>query len=244
MVGTAPRRSKSEVVRSRLLELIEEGEVGSAIPAERELAAELGVSRMTLRGVVGQLVAAGLLTRRQGSGTYVARPKIDQSLTMTSFSRDMRQRGMVPGSRTLSFERTVAGARTGRWLDLSPQEPIVCARRLRLADAEPMSVETLHVPAVLVPGLTAEDLDAHSFYELLADRYGILLREGTQTIEPTVLDAEEAEVLEAPEHSPAFLFERVTRATDERAVEYVRSLYRGDRYRLVTKLHVPGRNGT
>jgi GntR family transcriptional regulator len=88
----------------------------------------------------------------------------------------------------------------------------------------------------IVPGLTAEDLATSSFYELLGTRYGVTLGVGLQTTEPTVLNDEEAAVLEVPVHSPAFLFERVTRDQGGRPVEYVRSLYRGDRYRLVTEL--------
>jgi GntR family transcriptional regulator len=227
---------KYELVRSQLLELIEGAEVGAAIAPERQLAAELGVSRMTLRRVIGDLVVEGRLTRRQGSGTFVAKPKIAQPLTMTSFSEDMRLRGLTPGSRTLSLETMDAGARVGRWLEISPRDTILRARRLRLADGEPMAVETLHVPAAIVPGLSAADLEASSFYELLASRYGIALGVGLQTTEPTVLSDEEAAVLEVPVHSPAFLFERVTRDEARRPVEYVRSLYRGDRYRLVTEL--------
>jgi GntR family transcriptional regulator len=113
---------------------------------------------------------------------------------------------------------------------------VVRARRLRLADGEPMALETLHAPCALVPGLTAEDLERGSFYELLATRYGIVLGVGLQTTEPTVLSDEEARVLDAPVHSPAFLFERVTRDGEGQPIEYVRSLYRGDRYQLVTEL--------
>jgi GntR family transcriptional regulator len=227
---------KYELVRSQLLELIEGAEVGTAIAPERQLAAELGVSRMTLRRVIGDLVVEGRLTRRQGSGTFVAKPKIAQPLTMTSFSEDMRLRGLTPGARTLSLETMDAGARVGRWLEISPRDTILRARRLRLADGEPMAVETLHVPAAIVPGLSAADLEASSFYDLLGSRYGIALGVGLQTTEPTVLSDEEAAVLEVPVHSPAFLFERVTRDEAGRPVEYVRSLYRGDRYRLVTEL--------
>lgn len=235
--------SKYRRVRTALLDLVEGEEIGAAIPPERQLAAEFGVSRVTLRQVIGDLVAEGFLSRKQGSGTFVSKPKIAQSLTMTSFSEDMRRRGLTPGARTLSLEIATAGAGAGRWLEMSPQDNIVRARRLRLADGEPMAVEALHVPEVMVPGLASSDLERFSFYELLSDKFGVVLGEGLQTIEPTVLDESEAEVLQAPVHSPAFLFERVTRDTSGRPVEYVRSLYRGDRYRLVTELLPPRGRG-
>ena len=109
--------------------------------------------------------------------------------------------------------------------------------RLRLADRETMAIETLHVAEKLVPGLTAADLEQSSFYELLEDRYGIVIVGGTQTIEPTVTSEHESKALGVPLHSPAFVFERTTNADDGQVIEYVRSIYRGDRYRLVTTLN-------
>lgn len=235
--------TKYESVRASLLDLIAGEHVGTSIPPERQLASDLGVSRMTLRRVIGDLVDDGYLTRRQGSGTFVGKPKIAQQLTMTSFSEDMRRRGFHPSARTLSLDRVTAGVQIGRWLEVSPTERIVRARRLRLADGESMAIETLHVPATRVPGLTRRDLDSSSFYELLRERYGVLLGAGRQTIEPTLLDEDEAEILDVPVHSPAFLFERVTRDDDGCPVEFVRSLYRGDRYQLVTELRPQNRGG-
>lgn len=155
---------------------------------------------------------------------------------MTSFTEDMRRRGMAPGSKTLDVRVVPAGARLGRVLHVSPSEPVFVAKRLRLADRETMAIEILHVRESLVPGLTARDLEEHSFYELLADRYGIHIAGGIQTVEPTVTSEEESEVLGVPLHSPAFLFERTTHADTGETVEYVLSTYRGDRYKLVTEL--------
>ena len=143
---------------------------------------------------------------------------------------------MEPGSRTLTLEIVPAGARLGRFLHVSPSEPIVVAKRLRLADRETMAIETLHVREALVPSLTRRDLDGKSFYELLRERYGIVIAGGVQTIEPTVTNGEESEALCVPLHSPAFLFERVTHSEQGEIVEFVHSIYRGDRYRLVTDL--------
>jgi len=95
----------------------------------------------------------------------------------------------------------------------------------------------------LVPGLTATDLEDHSFYALLRERYGIVIDGGIQTIEPTVTNEEESAALGVPLHSPAFLFERITRNGGGEVVEYVRSIYRGDRYRLVTELSGPDATG-
>jgi GntR family transcriptional regulator len=231
--------SKQAFVRDTLLELVGGLEVGAAIPPERRLAADLGVSRPTLRAAIEELVREGLLLRRHGSGTYVAEPKIALPLTMTSFSEDMRQRGMRPGSHILSFEEQSAGAKLGARLRVSPADPVWAIRRLRLADDETMAIEFLHVPRRLLPDLTREDLEEHSFYTLLQEQHGIVIASGIQTIEPTVVNEDEAEMLAVPVHSPAFLFERTTESEGGEVVEYVRSLYRGDRYRLVTELRPP-----
>ena len=111
MAVSAPKQSEA---RERVLDMIEQLAVGQAIPSERHLSADLGVSRLTVRAALDDLAREGYLIRRRGSGTYVQQPKIAQELTMTSFSEDMRRRGMVPGSRTLSMTSTLAGARLGR----------------------------------------------------------------------------------------------------------------------------------
>jgi len=228
--------TKQSETRDRVLDLIERLSVGDAIPPERQLSADLGVSRLTLRAALDDLVREGYLIRRRGAGTFVSEPKIAQELTMTSFTEDMRRRGMTAESRTLELRVVPAGARFGRILHVSPSEPIVVAKRLRLADDETMAIETVHVREALVPGLSPKDLERYSFYDLLNDRYGIVIVGGIQTIEPTVTNEEESLALGVPLHSPAFLFERTTRSQTGEIVEFVRSLYRGDRYRVITEL--------
>src|SRR5499427_10373402 len=148
---------KQEDTRDRVLDLVEDLEVGQSIPAERQLTAQLGVSRLTIRAAIDDLVRDGHLDRRHGSGTYVTEPKIAQPLTLTSFSDDMRRRGMVPGSRTLELDTTPAGARLAHRLGVSPEARLVRVKRLRLADGQPMAMEVLHVAESLVPGLTRQD---------------------------------------------------------------------------------------
>jgi GntR family transcriptional regulator len=228
--------TKQRETRERVLGLIENLGTGDAIPSERQLSTDLGVSRLTVRAALDDLVRDGFLIRRRGAGTFVSEPKIAQELTMTSFTEDMKRRGMRPGSRTLSIDIVPAGAQLGRFLHVSPSEPVVVIKRLRLADQESMAIETLHVRESLVPDLTGRDLEDSSFYELLRHRYGIVISGGVQTIEPTVTNAEESEALGVPLHSPAFLFERFSHDGDDSVVEYVHSIYRGDRYRIVTDL--------
>jgi GntR family transcriptional regulator len=231
--------SKTSETRDLVLDLVENMDVGEAIPSERQLSADLGVSRLTVRAALDDLAREGYLVRRRGAGTFVSEPKITQELTMTSFTDDMRRRGMRPSSRTLELRVSPAGARLGRLLRVSPSEPVTIASRLRLADGESMAIETVHIRASRVPGLSARDLEQHSFYELLEERYGIEIVGGEQTIEPTVTDEDESEALGVPLHSPAFRFERLTHSAAGEIVEFVESVYRGDRYKLVTALNRP-----
>ena len=232
--------TKQRETRQRVLDLIENLNVGDSIPSERKLAGDLGVSRLTVRAALDELVREGYLLRRRGAGTFVAEPKVAKGMTISSFSEDMRQRRLTPGSRTLELQVVPAGARLGRILHVSPAEPVTVAKRLRLADGEPMAIELLHVRESLLPGLSAADLEADSFYDLLANRYGIEIVGGEQTVEPTVTDEEESATLGVPLHSPALLFERVTRSPTGEIVEFTVSIYRGDRYRIVSELGLGG----
>jgi len=177
--------TKQRETRERVLELIEALGVGDSIPSERQLGVDLGVSRLTVRAALDELVREGYLVRRRGAGTFVAEPKVAKGIDINSFSDDMRARGMMPASRTLDLRVVSAGARMGRILHVSPGEPVVAAKRLRLAGGEPMAIELLHVRQSLVPGMTAADLEENSFYDLLASRYDLLIVGGSQTIEPT-----------------------------------------------------------
>lgn len=228
--------SKQRAVRQRLEHLIETLSPGEPLPAERELARELGVARMTLRRAVDGLVAEARLVRRHGSGTFVAADKVTQGLSATSFSADMRARGLRPGSHTVFSRQMPAGMVMSSLLEIPPSSSVLHVRRLRLADDSPMALEDLHLPCDIAPGLTGEDLENKSFYTLLAERWGRSIAAGTQTVEPCLVSPDDAAILDVAPGSPAFLFERTSRTTDGRVAEFVRSIYRGDRYRIVVDI--------
>lgn len=232
--------TKYHDVRDQLLDRLEDMAAGQQFPPERELAQELSISRMTLRRAIDELVARGAVRRRHGSGVFALAPKLDQTLMASSFTQDMLARGLTPGARTLSFDVVAAGPRIGRSLRISAEDAVAKITRLRLADGEPIALEELHVPRLLVPDLNRADLEDRSFYALLAEQCGIDIARSVQTIEPTVLDAEEARDLDVPVHSPALLFERTSWSATEEPIEFVRSVYRGDRYKIRTELTTPG----
>lgn len=235
--ATARRGGKQEQVREELLRLIAPMRPGEPLPAERDLAARLGVARMTLRRAIDTLVADRRLIRRTGAGTFVAPQRVDQRLSATSFSDDMRSRGLVPGAHTVWARHVAANMMLASVLQVAPNTPLLHVRRVRTADGEPMALEDLHVPAPLVPGLTGADLEDASFYELLARRYGRHITAATQTVEAYQVTAEEAGYLDIPPGASAFLFERTSRDEAGTVAEFVRSLYRGDRYRIVVDIY-------
>ncbi|MEV7014823.1 GntR family transcriptional regulator [Streptomyces sp. NPDC093991] len=227
---------KRERVRDALLELIETRRPGDAVPSERVLCARLGVSRPTVRAAVDELVVAGLLVREHGRGMFVAAEKITQELVPEHGALTVPRAKGVWTSRVLEFRTLPAGARVGRRLRVSPAARIRYAARLRLVDGAPMAIEHLHLPAGLVPGLTEAELEQGDLYEHFRERHGVRVSEAVQSVEPTVTTRAEAELLDVPELSPALLFERLTTDTAGRPVEYVHSVYRGDRYRIVSRL--------
>ena len=238
-IEQGPAPGKQRQVRERLETLIAGLAPGEPLPAERDLARELGVARMTLRRVVDGIVEEQRLIRRRGAGTFVAGAKVTQRLAATSFSADMRARGMRPDSRTIESRRFPAGMMLAGLLDVPPQTEVLFVRRLRLADDEPMAVEDLHVPSTVAPGLTGADLEGRSFYDLLADKYGDPVVSGTQTVEPALVGQDVAELLGVEPGAPVFLFERTSRVRSGGVAEFVRSTYRGDRYRIVVDIFPP-----
>ena len=236
-VTTGAEMTRQEV-RALLRELIANAKPGERLPSERELSARWNAARMTVRHATDALVAEGLVVRRHGSGTYVQPRPVVRFLGLTSFSQDMRDRGLVPSSQLLAFE--VAAADTSVALRLGVPEDVAVLRftRLRLGSGEPMAIETVWIRASLVPGLEARDLDG-SLYELLASRYGLVPGFADVTIEPIVPDEDTRERLEIPAQQAA-LFMRMTDAdTDGRVMMVADCIYRSDRYQLSAR--VPAR---
>lgn len=227
---------KRERVRSYILEIIESRGAGDPIPSERALCADLDVSRPTLRAAVDELVAAGLLVRQHGRGMFVAPEKITQELLGDAHALHVPLAEGQWSRRLLEFTRMPAGARIGRKLNLSPGAEIVYVARLCLVDGSPIAIEHLHLPASRVSDLTAHELESGDLYEHLRTHHDVHVSEATQSIEPTVVNRDEAKLLGVPELSPALLFERLTTDVTATPVEYVHSIYRGDRYRIVSRL--------
>jgi len=239
-----PATAKRDGVRRHLLDLIEQAGPGTALPPERDLALRLGVSRPTVRAAIDDLARTGLLVRQQGRGTFTSPHKITQELaggTSNAFAVPPAEGHWT--SRVLSFRTGPAGAPRAARLKLSPAEPVLRIVRLRLVDDEPMAIERIDLPAALVPGLTEQDMESGNFYRLLRERFDVVVADAVQTIEPTVTNPDQADLLDVPVYAPVLLIERTTRDTTGRIVEFARSIYRGDRYRITSKLRFDSTSG-
>lgn len=226
-------------IKTRLLEQIETGQLkpGDRVPSERELTERFGVSRMTARQALVEMETQGFLVRVQGKGTFVATPKLEQPLVMlTSFTEDMRRRGLEAGARVLSAGEVPAGRRLSQALGIAETDPIYRLERLRLAGGEPMALETSHLNPVYFPGLLELDFEHVSLYQILRERFDIRLVRATQSLEAVPADSRQAEILHVREATPLMLMERTSWDQYDRPVEMVRSYYRGDRYRFKTEL--------
>jgi GntR family transcriptional regulator len=237
--GPVPKHAQ---LREILLELVErELEADAPLPSERELCLRYGISRMTVRQALDALAAEGRVYRVPGKGTFVSRPKIQMNLALTSFSQDMRDRGLEPSSRELAHETAPASAVLAAELGVEPGDLVHSLHRLRTANGTPMALERSHVPARLAPDLLAKRLEGRSLYETLAD-YGLAPDRGEQTIEAGLADARQAELLGLEPGSAVLLLQRHAYAGDD-LVEYAVSTYRADRYRLRVALEAPTSEG-
>jgi GntR family transcriptional regulator len=167
-------------------------------------------------------------------------------LSMNSFTEEMRKQGRVPSSRVVEFRRIRAGVRQARQLRLPVGDPIVRFTRLRLADGEPIGLETTCVAQALVPGLQESDLEG-SWYELLTRHHAIRIAQGTSMLEPALLTEHQAALLETEPGRPAFRIETSTFGANGGVVDFEVDVYRGDRYTLTADLRpeppAAGRSG-
>lgn len=228
-----------DVVLQELLAIVDAAPVGTALAPERELAARFGVARATVRRAIAQLVREGRLSSQQGRGTFVAVPPLAQPLRMTSFSEEMERRGLRPGGRVVRSQRRPADAGLATRLRIEPGTELLEIVRLRTADGAPLALETLWVAADLVPGMDPAELGTGSFYGLLADRFGLRVATGAETIGAAPVTGRDARLLGVPDGAPVLDFERTTKAADGTVVEHAWSRYRGDRYRIVADLELP-----
>jgi GntR family transcriptional regulator len=230
---------KYQGIHDALLTLIESLADGAGLPTERELCQTYGVSRSTVRQALAQLEVEQRIFRRQGKGTFVSRAKIEQRLELMSHTEGMRARGISPSSKLIDVRRIHADQEVSTHLGLSPKSEVLRIERLRLADGDPIAIEVVFLSADRFDGITAALSDHASLYQLLSSNYGIELASAEETIEAVIAEGRDAGLLKCPPGMPLLMLSRRTLDTNGRPIGFVRSLYRGDRYRFQTGLQRP-----
>ncbi|MFI5779790.1 GntR family transcriptional regulator [Nocardia sp. NPDC051570] len=217
-----------------LRDLISTLEPSTSLPPERVLAEQLGTSRTTLRKALAELAAEGLLRRVQGSGTFVAPPKVVHLQQLTSLTDDLNTQGLQVSSRVLALTKTPADEAVAERLAIAPGRRIHRLQRLRSVGGEPLAIEVAHLADPL-PNLARRLADRGSLYATLRDHYGLEVAAVEDTVETALTTPEEATALEVAVGSPILLVHR--RACDHtgRPIEWTRSVYRGDRFRFVAR---------
>jgi GntR family transcriptional regulator, nutrient-sensing system regulator len=226
-------------LKRHLQQMTETMPPGTPVPPERSLATEFDTSRTTVRQALQELVVEGRLERIQGKGTFVAKPKVSQALQLTSYTEDMRAQGLEPTSQLLEIGYITANERLSQLLDLPPGGRVLRIERLRLASGEPMAIETTHLSQERFPALRRSLVRYASLYAALAEVYGVHLARAEETIETALASPREAGLLGTDVGLPMLMLSRHSRDTAGEPVEWVRSVYRGDRYKFVANLERP-----
>ena len=232
----------TEILRSRITDGIWRS--GDQLPSEPQLCAEFGVSSITLRRALRDLSEGGFLTRRQGLGTFVSEPHhlVFGYPRLSSLTEDLERRGWTSTSRVLRQQTVAAPAAIAEGLGLELGEPVTVIVRLRLADGEPIALQSAWLPARYFPGLDqVTELEGMSLYALLAERFAARPGRAIETFTASVADATEGGELKVAPGDPVFRVQRIT--TDERGrdIELVESVIRGDRYSLTHNLQTGSR---
>ncbi len=210
---------------------------GEKIPSENELLKQYEVSRNTVKKALDNLVQAGMLKRIQGKGTFVSKPKLEQSLTgFYSFSKVLEEKGLEPKDVLIELNERKVKASIAKHLGIAEDAYVYELVRLRCTVNEPIILETSYIPKEMIPEMTKEELSNHSLYDFMATKYGVLVTKAKEIFEPVLIRGYESQYLEVEEGSPALLLDRIAYNSEDKPVEFCRSIIRGDRCRFYTEL--------
>jgi GntR family transcriptional regulator, N-acetylglucosamine utilization regulator len=226
-------------IQRRLLEQIRLGafQAGQSLPSEQEISEQLGVSRMTGRQALKSLRDLGVTYSIQGKGTFVSGIKLEKDFRqVASFTEEMQARGLRPKSKVLSFEVIPSDDESANALQLMPGDRVISLRRIRFADSSPVGIEWSRIPLRRCPDLI-DVFDARaSLYETLAQHYGIRMALANEVVEAGLATIQDSKLLEVSKKSAVFLFTRISYLQNGEPTEFVKSVYRGDRYKIVNRL--------
>jgi GntR family transcriptional regulator len=232
-----PRTPRYQRLEQALKKLIAgSGSRPAVLPGERSLARMTGFSRVTVRRALADLSSLGLVHPKAGSGTFVG-DRIERSLSrLTGFTEDLRARGLNPRVLFLDRSRGKANPEEAMALAVPPGAPVIRLRRLRYGDDRILALERTVVPQDFIPDAGLVD---ESLYETL-ERLGHRPARALQRLRAVAIDGEAAALMEVPEGTAGLEIERRAYVGDGRAVEFTRSIYRGDAYDFVAELEAGG----
>ncbi len=226
-------------VAAWLRDSIERGQfsAGERLPSVEQLARDLGVGRSSIREALRHLQALGMVELRHGRGTFVASSKVHLGSSLSSFSESVRRLGMRPGAVVLRREVVRPEPAVAASLNLREGERVNLLQRLRLADGEPLAIETSYTPYAAFPDLLDGrwTLDS-SLYELLGQKYGVVLAYARQTVSAALLTENQSQLLQVPKGGLAIEVYTVCYTPDDTPIEYAQSVYRADRYQYTVTL--------
>ena len=227
-------------LKQRLNARIQSGEwkPGDKIDSENRLMDIFHVSRNTAKKAIDELVQEGSLFKVQGKGTFVSRPKFEQSLSgFYSFSRVLREKGLHPTDRVLEVKEVTPSESVRIGLQLAPGENVIEMKRLRCANDEPIILESSFMPKSVIQDMSVlYEVGKSSLYDLLDERYNVIVVRAKEAFEPVLIREGESVLLETAVGKPALLLERTAYDTNNQPVEYCISIVRGDRCRFYTDL--------
>ncbi len=233
------RIPKYYAVKARIAVLLDELGEGGLLPTERELAQRHEVSRETVRQALRELLLEGRL-RRQGRGTVVAGPKLEQPLSLASYTEGVRRQGRRPGRHLIGLDRFPCPEALAAEIAVERGEPVWHLERVLLADDERVGLESTYVGVARVPDLDTRFDPDSSFYAYLRDRLGIAFGDADERIETVLATPREALLIGTPPALPMLLIHRLSRDTGGRPLERVRTLFRGDRFSFSAHLRGEG----
>ena len=225
-------RPRHEQISDWLREQIEKGgyQTDDQLPSESELGERFEVSRITVRRALQTLEGEGLIYRRQGLGSFVARKRLRQGLVhLTDFVEDMEQAGLDASSRVLHFENEEAGPSVAAALGLGEGQTIARLDRLRLGDGQPIAFDRTWLPLYYSQLIADHDLTSESIYEVLESEYGIAVLRGRFRIEAVNAEPDVAAHLDVPPGRALLLIERTSFTAGDKRVYFQRRYYRCDR---------------
>ncbi|MBE0700429.1 MAG: GntR family transcriptional regulator [Acholeplasmataceae bacterium] len=232
---------KYYILKRELIQMINSEELleDQMIPSERKLIEQYGMSRITVRRAINDLVNEGYLYIIQGKGTFVKGDKAQQDLfSITSCTQDIINFGMVPSRKVLGVSVIKAFAKKSRQLEIEPGEKIIEIDRVYFADQEPINHTIAYLPTKYFPKLENHDFEKQSLYEVLEKEYGVQITHATRTIEAVLAQGETADLLEIEEGVPIILFRGTTYAVignKEVPIETFKCHYRSDKFKFYIK---------